>query len=145
MQIKTKIVFTLTIVILMFGVIWGTHTYYREPLRAKTTTARMVYLMGTLDSDEPAKVDTESIRFLLARENRLAWLKDAWGRPFVVERKEENGQPHFTVISLGRDGRRGSCCQKWVKNWDDDAVLSGKDWLQAWYPKAVQLRDKRPN
>ena len=145
MQTKTKIVLTLVTVILMFGgVIWGTHVYwsYKEPLRAKTTTARMVYLIGVLDSDEPAKVDTESIRSLLARENRLAWLKDAWGRPFVVERKEENGQPHFTVISLGRDGRRGSGCQRWVENWDDDAVLSGKDWLQVWYPKAVQLREK---
>jgi hypothetical protein len=139
---KGKIVTTLAAGIFMFGVIGGARVYWslREPLRAKTTTTNMIFLMGVLDSDQPEKVDSESIRSLLARGKRSYWLKDDWGRPFVIERKEENGQPRYTIISLGRDGRRGSCCQKWVDNWDDDAVLSGKEWLQVWYPKAVRQR-----
>jgi hypothetical protein len=146
MKTKHNIVLTLVVIVLVLCLILGTHVYwsYREPLRAKTTTVRMVYLMGILDSDEPAKVDTESIRSLLAREKRLAWLRDDWGRPFVIERKEGNGQARYTIISLGRDGRRGSCCQKWVENWDDDAVLSGKDWLQVWYPRGARVRYKPP-
>ena len=147
MNTKAKIVLTPVAIILTLIVIWGGHIYWslREPLRAKTTMTNMIFLMGILDSDQPEQVDTESIRSLLVRENRLAWLKDSWGRPFVIERKEENGQPHYTIISLGRDGRRGACCHKRVANWDDDAVLSGKEWLQVWYPKAAQAQGKALN
>ena len=49
--------------------------------------------------------------------------------------KETSGA--YRVISLGRDGRRGSCCQGRVADWDSDAVLLGDEWLQVWYPEAA--------
>jgi hypothetical protein len=112
----------------------------KEPLRAKTTEARMLDLMGVLEAEEPQQLDPGSLRRILAKYNRLECALDAWGNPLIVEAVKNGWHPNYTVTSLGRDGRRGSCCQKFVESWDDDAVLSGKDWLQVWYPKAVRRR-----
>jgi hypothetical protein len=119
---------------------WCIHAYLdlRNPLRAKTTEARMLALMGVLEAEEPQKLDPETLRPLLEKYNRLECLEDAWGTPFVIERSQENQHSQYTIISLGRDGRRGTCCKKWVEDWDDDGVLSGKQWLQVWNPKAAQ-------
>jgi len=110
---------------------------FREPLRAKETESKMRELMELLDAEGPVRLDSESIRSLLVRNKRLEWLTDGWGGTLLVQRNErEKGR--YVVISLGRDGRRGSCCKRWVSNWDDDAVLSGDEWVQVWRmnPKA---------
>jgi hypothetical protein len=90
--------------------------------------------MDVLDAEEPQRVDPEALRQLLAKYHRLDWLEDGWGRPFLISRSQDRLHAKYTIISLGRDGRRGACCQRLVCSWDDDAVLAGKDWLQVWYP-----------
>ena len=115
---------------------WGVRAglRLRQELLAKTTVTRMRMLMGVLDTEKPAAVAGPSdLRPLLEKYNRTECLEDAWGKPFVIE-KEGNG---YRVISLGRDGQRGSCCQGRVADWDSDAVLLGDEWLQVWYPKAA--------
>jgi hypothetical protein len=124
-----------------FGKIASDYWHLREPLGAKRTTARMTWLMGVLDVEQPRHLDPYSLRQILAKYNRLDCQKDAWGRPFLIEHHEQAGdRVRYVVVSLGRDGKRGGCCKKWVANWDDDAVLSGNEWLQVWYPKGAQIQ-----
>jgi hypothetical protein len=113
---------------------------WKEPLRAKTTEARMLALMSVLDAERPQRLSPQSLRALLLKYNRLECLEDAWGTSFVIERSQNDRTPFYTIISLGRDRRRGECCKKWVENWDADAVLSHNGWLQVWYPEAVHAR-----
>jgi hypothetical protein len=111
------------------------HGYWktREPLRAKTTETRMRELMSDLDAYKPDRVDTASLRsLLLAKGGFVDRLEDGWGRPLVIEHVFRDGRPRYTIISLGRDGRRGPCCKQATYSWDDDAVLSGDQWLQVW-------------
>ncbi len=119
---------------------WDAYMYLRnrDTLRAKTTETRMSYLMGVLDAEKPMTLDLQRLRPLAAKYNRLDCLKDGWGRPFVIERGAQDRASGYTIISLGREGRRGSCCKKWVGSWDENAVLSGSQWLQVWDPKAVE-------
>jgi len=109
----------------------------REPMCAKISETHMQELMNELKIYQPERPDGESFRRILAKEGRLDSLKDGWSRPLVIERTIKDGRSHYTVISLGRDGRRGSCCKPFVHSWDDDAVLSGDElagntWLQVW-------------
>jgi hypothetical protein len=141
---KTTIkVLIAAIAVTAVGLALRTYIKARDPLRAKKTETRMVELMGVLDTEQPMRFDDNSLRPILAKYNRLDCLRDGWERPFVIERKKEAGQIRYTIISLGRDGLRGACCRKWVADWDNDAVLAGKEWLQVWYPAAVK-REARP-
>lgn len=141
---KPKILLLSGAIILTLILAWDFHVYWplRDPLRAKTTEGRMRDLMSVLEAEQPQRLETESLRSILAKYNRAECLEDAWGTPFLIERSKADRQLRYTIISLGRDRRRGACCVKWVENWDDDAVLSGKDWLQVWYPEAVQAQGK---
>ena len=131
---------TLTVVsalALLAVLAWGARfgLRLRQELKAKTTITRMSMLMGVLDTEKPAEVSgPAALRPLLEKYNRTECLEDAWGNPFVIE-KEKSGA--YRVLSLGRDGRRGSCCGGRVADWDSDAVLLGDEWLQVWYPKAA--------
>ncbi len=115
---------------------WSSVEYWRirEPLHAKVTVTRMCELMYVLEDEQPTRTDAKSIRRLLEKERRPELAEDDWGTGFVVER---NSQGKYVIISLGRDRRRGSCCTKWVSSWDEDAVLSGNEWLQVWNQHAA--------
>jgi len=109
----------------------------REPMCAKISETHMQELMNELEIHEPERPDGESFRRILAKEGRLDSLQDGWSRPLVMERTVKDGRSHYTIISLGRDGRRGACCKPFVHSWDDNAVLSGdvvsgNTWLQVW-------------
>lgn len=96
-----------------------------------TTVARMKDLMSLLEADRPRSLDGETIRVLLSENGREECHLDGWGRPFVIERV--GSEPaNYRVTSLGRDGRRGACCDGFVKSFDEDAVLEGDRWLQRW-------------
>lgn len=147
MTIKSRIVLICSIVALAFiiGEVVYIYLRVREPVKAMTTEARMRELMGVLEAEQPDGVDPESLRPLLAKYNRLECLEDAWGRAFVIERTAQSKkEQRYRIISLGRDGQRGKCCKKWVESWDEDAVLSGNEWLQVWYPKAARTKQKAP-
>lgn len=100
----------------------------RDELKAKTTATRMLDLMQVLEVEQPSTLDPEHLRSLAVKYNRLGDLNDAWGRPLLIERSDTT----YTIISLGRSGRRGTCCRKFVASWDENAVLSGSTWLQVW-------------
>jgi hypothetical protein len=119
---------------------WDLYMYLRnrDTLRAKTTETRMSDLMGVLDAEEPRDLGLRHLRPLAAKYNRLDCLKDGWGRSFVIERGAQSRTSRYSIISLGREGRRGSCCKKWVASWDENVVLSGSQWLQVWNPRAVE-------
>jgi len=120
----------------------------REPMCAKVTESHMKELMNELMVYQPERPEGDAFRSLLAKERKLDALKDGWSRPLVIERTVKDGRPHYTVISLGRDGRRGPCCKPRVYDWDDDVVLSGDAvsgdrWLQVW--DSLKMRgDGRP-
>jgi hypothetical protein len=118
--------------LLLIGGAAAAYWRVRDLFLAEQTVSDMSSLMMLLDSDQPDRVDPASIRAMLAKENRSVWEDDGWGRPLVVLRQIKAGQPAYTVISLGRSGRRGPCCMPRVSSWDDNAVLAGKDWLQVW-------------
>jgi len=96
----------------------------------------MLELMGVLEAELPQHLDDESLRPLLAKYNRQECLRDGWRRRLLIERDQDPRHP-YTIISLGRYGRRGGCCRRWVYNWDDNAVLSGMEWRQVWQPNGA--------
>jgi hypothetical protein len=106
----------------------------RQKLRAKVTTTRMRMLTGVLLAEQAERFDEATMRQMLRKYNRSECLKDGWGRLFLIERQNGPGdETRYLIVSLGRDGRRGSCCEKWVHDdWDADAVLLGEEWLQVW-------------
>jgi hypothetical protein len=121
-------------IVVGLSIIFYDYWTVREPLHAKVTETRMRELMRILDNEQPLSVDSESLRKIVERNKHGDLLKDAWGSDLVIERDvHETGR--YTIISLGRDRRRGICCRRWVSDWDDDAVLSGDEWLQVWKPE----------
>lgn len=135
-----KILTLFSVIVLLAVLAWGVKSgvELQQKLRAKTTVTRMKMLMGVLQAERPVDVTGPSVRPLLEKYNRTECLEDAWGRPFVIEREASGaGAPVYRVLSYGRDGRRGPCCQHWVADWDSDAVLRGDEWLQVWYPEAA--------
>lgn len=108
----------------------------RHKVHAKTTVTRMRDLMTLLKAEQPDKLDADSLTLILQKYNRSPIsLKDGWGRPLIVERRTDHtGKSKYLVISLGRDGKRGACCQRRVPgDWDADAVLLDDEWLQVWW------------
>lgn len=106
----------------------------RQKLRAKVTTTRMRQLAGVLMAEEPEKLDQASLRPIARKYHRSECLIDGWGRPFLIQRQDDPGSgSRYLIISVGRDGKRGTCCRRWTQgDWDADAVLLGNSWLQVW-------------
>lgn len=146
--LKAKIVLvTVIIVVALASIAFREYWKDREPLRAIMTETRMRELMDILNAEQPERVDPDSLRPLLAKNDRLDCREDGWGNLLLIERRIQAGrEPLYVIVSLGRDGRRGTCCQKWVDDWNDDAVLAGKDWLQVWVnnPEALRARGVPP-
>jgi len=123
------------VALLAFGI--GIISYVqetREHVRAKITTGRMLALYSELRAGEPERLDPESLYSFLDRVGRKEYARDGWGHPLTVERiKGEDGASHYRIVSLGRDGKTGSCCHRWTyDDWDADAVLLDDAWLQVW-------------
>lgn len=134
---RRRTLFAFGSIALLLLLVSGVRRYLltRPETRAKITTTRMSRLMTLLRADEPATVTPGELATLLAKYGRsLEYLEDGWGRPLAVERLvSEPEQVHYRITSLGRDGRPGKCCEKWVsEHWDEDAVLFDSDWLQVW-------------
>ena len=79
----------------------------------------------------PDETSGEVLRQICSKAGAEWLAKDAWGRPFLVERSSA-AENSYRVTSLGRDGKRGDCCKRIVRDLDQDAVLEGDQWLQAW-------------
>ena len=103
----------------------------RRSLQVKVTATRMVDLYQLIQAESPPAVNSVTVASILEKYHRpQEWAKDRWSNPLLFERDSRTGK--LVVISLGRDGKRGGCCQRWVTSLDDDAVYSGESWLQLW-------------
>lgn len=101
--------------------------------RAKISMIHMRRIESLLLLDRPRLVDEDYVRRLLAERGQAQYLLDGWGNPIQVELEiDDKDHPRYKLISLGRDGKRGSCCSRFVEDWDEDAILMSQDWLQVW-------------
>jgi hypothetical protein len=102
--------------------------------RAKETVIHMRQVESLLLLDKPKFADGAYVSRLLAARGQDDYILDGWKHPIQVEvETDSRGQPRYRVISLGRDGRRGPCCQRFTGfDWDADAILVDQDWLQVW-------------
>ena len=108
-----------------------------DELKAKKTTANMMQFGIILSSMGTNHYDQGILTRLAQEQSGIEETKDAWGHELILENVDlEDGSTATRIISLGKDGRRGGCCQKWITGWDSDAVLQVKDdqteWLQVW-------------
>lgn len=95
------------------------------------TSTCMRELMNALGADPAAAASPASLEAAARSFGVEHCLEDGWGRRFEIE-AAPGSDPPFLLRSLGRDGKRGECCRVVTENWDDDAVLEGDRWLQAW-------------
>jgi hypothetical protein len=95
------------------------------------TVECMQSLMSALEVEMPSQVSTEKLREVGDRNGASHCHTDGWGNSFEVE-LAPSANPPYRIRSLGRDGKRGSCCQLIVENWDEDAVRDGGQWQQLW-------------
>lgn len=110
-----------------------------------TTVVRMRDLLRVLQAEAPPEVSRPTLQRLLEQSNRSECLLDGWGRPFTVEIVRDSGRSGstFRVTSLGSDGKEGSCCQRWVDSFEDDAVLEADRWLQQWtFGRPIQAEEQ---
>lgn len=88
-------------------------------------------LMSALAVEQPYFVNTDVLRTVGDKHGFVRCHADAWGNPFEVE-YAPGADPPYRIISLGRDGKRGSCCRYLVEDVNEDAVRQGQEWLQVW-------------
>lgn len=102
-----------------------------DELDAKTTATQMREIVALLQEGNDL-CDINCLKTRMKAFSREDLLIDAWGNEIQVS--TEKGPEHFTytVRSLGKDGVKGSCCEKWVDSFSDDAVLQNNQWLQVW-------------
>jgi hypothetical protein len=102
-------------------------------VRAYNTEAYMVRINMILAAAQPKLVDTTVFRELLRRNHAERYFLDGWGHPFVIECWKDSATRgnHYRIISLGRSGRRTSCCNRsLVHHWDLNIVMEDGNWLQ---------------
>jgi hypothetical protein len=102
--------------------------------KAKITMIHMRRLEALLLVARPAEISKAYLRGLLAPHGQEGYVLDGWGRPIEVSVEVDAlSRSHYRLVSLGRDGRRGACCNRFVGfDWDADAVLEDQHWLQVW-------------
>lgn len=129
MRIAAQIVVVIGLILLCA---WGLREFYAirygKPI---LTLTRMNRLMSALAGAPPKDLSAASLDELAVSFNQPNSTLDAWGQRFLVT-EAPGADPPYEIRSLGRDGRLGSCCQGFVDNPDEDAVLRGGTWLQGW-------------
>jgi hypothetical protein len=132
---RLLVVFILLMAVLSF-IFWCSRRdlamlWQREkPLK---TVVRMRDLLGILYSEEPDDTSSAAVQQLCTTKGRADWARDGWRNAFIVEMsRASGGERVYRITSLGSDGKRGSCCTRFVSSFEDDAVLEGEEWLQQW-------------
>ncbi len=91
----------------------------------------MIDLYQLTQAESPPEVNSLAVASTLKKYRRpQESANDRWSHALLFKRESKTGQ--LVVISLGQDGKRGDCCQRWVTCLDYDAVYSGQSWLQLW-------------
>lgn len=134
MRSKTAKTFALAVLLVCLAIGARELADLRDRTRAKRTAGDMRQLSVILRSENPPLLAPKDLQRLLAAKGYPDYSRDAWGRPIEVERiQRASAAPSYVLRSLGKDGRRGKCCQRWLKeDWDSDAVLQDDTWLQIW-------------
>jgi hypothetical protein len=106
-------------------------------LKMKRTVVAMRALNGWLVDTQPRSTSRSALEEILRDEGRQLSLADEWGHDFVIEVVSPTKEiSEYRIISVGRDGRRGSCCVKFTMSLDDDAVMENGHLVQNWHAKA---------
>ena len=94
----------------------------------------MYKLSHVLQSHQPEDIGSDSLKAIVANYSSLV-LEDAWGNPFVVSRSPgemESEGAIYTVRSVGMAGKLVDCCQRWVEDFREDALIENSKWKQCW-------------
>jgi hypothetical protein len=132
---KRVVYFALTVVLLIVSFYVAMFIYHTvQRLHAYTTQAHMAELSGFLREYQPRIVDPASFLAFLRQHDKIVYFRDGWGHPVVVETWNDNasGPYHYRIISLGRSGKRSSCCKAVGQNWDLNSVIENGKWVQVW-------------
>jgi hypothetical protein len=123
------------VVVLLLTIFWRFAYSTIQRVHAYTTQAYMTGISSLLADYKPQIRDSGSFRVFLRQHDREGYFRDGWGHHFVIETWTERGSRsyHYRIISLGRAGKRTSCCQATVgHNWDLNTVLQDDKWAQRW-------------
>ena len=92
-----------------------------------------ISLVGSiLVEEDPDIFDRASILDALQEyQHDESVLLDGWGNPLVIY-VTNTTPPSYMVVSYGRDGVIGGCCEKFVDDLDDDLVWRDGSWLQVY-------------
>lgn len=124
--------------------IWPQWCYDYQRLKVKNTETNIVYLGKALLDEKPANIDVATLEGLLKKNGHSkSVLKDAWGSQLLVEINLRDDVNSYRVISFGRDKKRGSCCQKWVDDFDSDLVWEDGKWLQSYSGRWETYKEKQ--
>ena len=103
-----------------------------ERIAAHKSMTNISYVGSVLLVEKPDIFDEEAVlRALEKNNNDGSALVDGWGNPLVLY-ESNTDPPSYLVMSFGRDGIRGDCCEKFVDNLDSDLVWRDGDWLQVY-------------
>jgi hypothetical protein len=145
-KLRRRILLVLGLLALLAAVPAAMWAYtLRQRLNAKSTQSWLPSLWVMCVSSDAT--DLAGVLAACREQGAACVPNDAWGNPFVVERLPSTSEsPECRVISLGRDGNRGGCCQRntgWL--WDEDAVYSAGGWVQTWnYMASGKRQTRRP-
>ena len=133
---KNIAVITLPILGLFLALeVWHEIRELRESGRAKVTESNIQQLNEVLKSAQVTNVSSaEGLRMFFRQAGYPDYTRDGWGRDILIEtRADSKGNQHYTLRSLGRDGKKSDCCKRQVRGeWDMDALWVDDRWLQVW-------------
>jgi len=127
---KHLFIVTVGTLALVAGALYPFFAYTIERIHAKVSVTHVTTVGRLLVSEHPR--DYAALLHLIQKyrfDEQV--LSDGWGNPLVIDFPDE-ASSSYVVRCLGRDGVRGSCCDKFVGSFDDDAVWADGKWLQVY-------------
>lgn len=114
------------------GVIYCVAQPTAERIAAHQSGTNISLVGSILVEEKPDIFDRESVKMALEKyKHDETVLLDGWGNPLVLY-VSNTTPPSYLVMSYGRDGVRGGCCEKFVDSLDSDLVWRDGSWLQVY-------------
>lgn len=119
--------------IALLALLLGQYIGFLNHAKADLTLARMRQLENLLLIEGSGDTHLHAIQVLSASHGCEFCWQDAWGNAIIVEKLDNKEKLQFRLVSLGRDGKLGNCCKRFIgSDWDADAVRQNEEWLQNW-------------